>query len=189
MATENKDNSKALDLALKISDRVNLIDAHLIDCKCELLEFASNEDNSFEVTGYTGYKIELEQNNIFVIVHFDLHTVNEDWKEIARIGADFILAYKADSLDGLTEDNYLQFAKYNGVFNAWPYWREFVNSMAARLNLPPLTLNVYRYGMDLPTESNLLEIAKKKLAKKKVAKKKLAKKKTSKKKVAKKVSR
>ena len=36
------------------------------------------------------------------------------------------------------------FARINSVFNAWPYWREFVQSMVARMNLPTLTLPVFR---------------------------------------------
>lgn len=36
------------------------------------------------------------------------------------------------------------FAEINGIFNAWPYWREYVQSMFIRMGLPPLTLPVYR---------------------------------------------
>lgn len=38
------------------------------------------------------------------------------------------------------------FAAVNGVFNAWPYWRELIQSIATRMNLPPLTLPLYRLG-------------------------------------------
>ncbi|RME41901.1 MAG: hypothetical protein D6788_00185 [Planctomycetota bacterium] len=36
------------------------------------------------------------------------------------------------------------FACTNGVFNLWPYWREFVQSMASRMGLPRLTVPTYR---------------------------------------------
>lgn len=32
------------------------------------------------------------------------------------------------------------FAKLNGLYNTWAYWREFVQSSTARLGLPPLAL-------------------------------------------------
>ena len=36
------------------------------------------------------------------------------------------------------------FATGNGVFNAWPYWREYVQQTAARMGFPPLVLPVFR---------------------------------------------
>lgn len=36
------------------------------------------------------------------------------------------------------------FANVNGVYNAWPYFREFVQTTTQRMNLPPLILPVYR---------------------------------------------
>lgn len=36
------------------------------------------------------------------------------------------------------------FAQINGVFNAWPYIRETVQSLTTRMGLPPLTLAVFR---------------------------------------------
>jgi len=33
------------------------------------------------------------------------------------------------------------FAKINGIYHAWPYWREFVQSSTARAGLPGLTLH------------------------------------------------
>lgn len=36
------------------------------------------------------------------------------------------------------------FARINSVFNVWPYWREFIQSMTTRMHLPPLVLPVFR---------------------------------------------
>ena len=36
------------------------------------------------------------------------------------------------------------FARIQGMFNASPYWREFVQNMVGRMNLPPITLPVFR---------------------------------------------
>jgi preprotein translocase subunit SecB len=30
----------------------------------------------------------------------------------------------------------------NGIYNIWPYWREYVQTTTSRLGLPPLTLPV-----------------------------------------------
>lgn len=36
------------------------------------------------------------------------------------------------------------FANLNGVFNAWPYFREFLQSATTRMGLPPFVLPVFR---------------------------------------------
>jgi len=38
--------------------------------------------------------------------------------------------FKKDDLD--------MFANVNGVFNCWPYWREFVQNITTRMGLPSL---------------------------------------------------
>jgi hypothetical protein len=42
------------------------------------------------------------------------------------------------------------FAKVNGVFNAWPYFREIVQSTMQRMDLPPVILPVYRVPQAKP---------------------------------------
>jgi hypothetical protein len=36
------------------------------------------------------------------------------------------------------------FLKANATFNCWPYWREYVQSSVARMDLPPTTLPFFR---------------------------------------------
>lgn len=57
-----------------------------------------------------------------------------------RIRAEFVLTYKVESLDGITDEHINAFGRMNGIHNAWPYWREYVQSTTARMGLPPLTL-------------------------------------------------
>lgn len=46
------------------------------------------------------------------------------------------------------------FANLNGVFNAWPYFREFVQSVTTRMGLPPFVLPVFRVQRTLkPAEA------------------------------------
>jgi len=47
------------------------------------------------------------------------------------------------------------FAETNGLYNAWPYWREFVQNTAARMSLPGLTVPVLRLGRSQPRPSAL----------------------------------
>ena len=66
------------------------------------------------------------------------------------IKARFLLTYALANVTGLRKANCQHFGAHNGVYNAWPFWREFVQSATARMGLPVLTLPVYRIGM-LPT--------------------------------------
>jgi preprotein translocase subunit SecB len=59
-----------------------------------------------------------------------------------RIQGEYELEYSLESFDNIKPENIRAFGLMNGVYNAWPYWREFVQSMTVRMGLPPLTLPV-----------------------------------------------
>lgn len=65
---------------------------------------------------------------------------DEDEKAPITIAADFVLSYVLDSIEGVQTEHVDAFAGINGVYNAWPYWREYVQSTSVRLGLPALTL-------------------------------------------------
>jgi len=69
--------------------------------------------------------------------------------EGARIWARFELNYSVPPEVELNEGLLEEFAKSNGVFNAWSYWREFVQNTLVRMELPPFPLPLYR--MSAPT--------------------------------------
>ncbi len=60
------------------------------------------------------------------------------------IKAAFELQYTLPPKFSVSRRDLDTFARINGVFNAWPYWREFVESMTSRMHLPPLVLPVFR---------------------------------------------
>lgn len=62
-----------------------------------------------------------------------------DDREVARLKCDMALDYKvrdATLFQKLTEEDCNQFAELNGVYNAWPYLREFCQSASLRMGLP-----------------------------------------------------
>jgi len=63
---------------------------------------------------------------------------------VLRIEGKFLVVYNLNSHNALTDAHFKAFGRVNGLFNAWPYWREFVQSMTVRMGLPPLTLSVFR---------------------------------------------
>ena len=59
-----------------------------------------------------------------------------------HVEAEFLLDYTISSLEGISDEHLQAFGKMNGIYNAWPYWREYVQSMTARMGFPPLALPV-----------------------------------------------
>lgn len=60
------------------------------------------------------------------------------------IRAIFTLSYDVNDFDSLTESDLAAFGRMNGIYNAWPFWRELVYSTLSRMGMPPLTLPTYR---------------------------------------------
>lgn len=63
---------------------------------------------------------------------------------IVSIDAGFALSYSLPPEFVASRRDLDMFAQINSVFNVWPYWREFIQSMTARMHLPPLVLPVFR---------------------------------------------
>ena len=65
-------------------------------------------------------------------------------KPYLTIEATFVLTYFVDSFENLQDENLRAFAATNGIYNAWPYWREYVQSTISRMGQPPITVPVFR---------------------------------------------
>ncbi|HEY2120650.1 MAG TPA: hypothetical protein VGH37_15780 [Candidatus Acidoferrum sp.] len=65
-------------------------------------------------------------------------------KPLLVIAATFLAEYEMAEGFNPSVEELNSFVHANAVFNCWPYWREYVHSTAARMNLPPLTLPFFR---------------------------------------------
>ncbi len=65
-------------------------------------------------------------------------------KPIFGIRATIFLSYRVSNLGAFSKESLDAFADTNGRFNAWPYWREFVQSTCARAHLPQLVIPVFQ---------------------------------------------
>ncbi|MBN1804599.1 MAG: hypothetical protein JW837_05070 [Sedimentisphaerales bacterium] len=148
---------------LLVSDRVQLKDVRLISSKCDQIPEATLGKKAYDINYST--EVHVDEKNGYVIVtakfNFKAFSESKTQKPVILMGASFLLAYKIDNFEGLTQQGFEQFANLNGIYNAWPYWREFVQNMIARMGLPTLTIPVFRI---VPTTS------KKSVKKKKVKK-------------------
>ena len=112
-----------------------------LEHKCSTEFLSSDKDKklflilcNFQVTAFTGKS----RNNL-----------------VMKIEASFCTSYLVKTLpDDSLLDDFDYFMTINPISNAWPYWREFVQSMSTRMGFPALTVP-------------LLEITAKKAASKK----------------------
>ncbi len=131
---------------LLVSGRVQIRDVRLIDCKCTQKPVAMTGKKSYSVA--TSTDVQLDKDNRFIVViakfHLEASAGKKTSKPVLTIDASFVLTYQIDSFAGLTQRGFEQFANLNGIYNAWPYWREFVQNVIGRMGLPPLTMPVFR---------------------------------------------
>ena len=50
-----------------------------------------------------------------------------------QIEGEFLLDYRISAFEEISDEQVAAFGKMNGIYNAWPYWREYVQSMTARM--------------------------------------------------------
>ncbi len=60
--------------------------------------------------------------------------------DFVQIDADFMLDYSIKESSPITDEGAAAFGRINGIHNAWPYWREYVQSTSMRVGLPPIAL-------------------------------------------------
>lgn len=132
-------------MAIAVSDRVELEHVRLMHCNCDQTPIPSDGDLGFEIEH--SVEVETKANHVLVFATFIFKAFRDNEKScdvFASIETTFLLSYSADTLEGLEADNFREFGEINGIYNAWPYWREFVQNTIVRMGLPTLTLPVFR---------------------------------------------
>lgn len=147
MAKEKKEISLAS--AVKVADRVDLQSVKLLACSCKQKPKCPSGRKAFDITGNSRFEVDKEKNLIGVFIRFVLNAFGEEVERkkgnsFLNIEATFLLLYNIKSLEDLDDETFRSFAEVNGTYNAWPYWREFVQSITSRMELPPLTVPVFR---------------------------------------------
>jgi hypothetical protein len=95
--------------------------------------------------GYTKPKVISAGSRIAITSTFLLRILPDDGPPVVdlRATAELVCVKKADS-DEVSDSDIAEFALVNAPFNAWAYWREFVQSSLTRLNLPAFPIPLFR---------------------------------------------
>ena len=135
-----------LKAGLLVSDRVQLKDVRLTSSKCDQIPEATLGEKTYDIDYSAEVQVDRKSGYIIVIAkfHFKAFAKSKTQKPVVVIEASFLLAYKIENFEGLTQKGFEQFANLNGIYNAWPYWREFVQNSIVRMGLPSLSIPVFR---------------------------------------------
>ena len=98
-----------------------------------------------------GARVLYRADNQFIVgamLQAQVSTKGSEFSEEAPVSMTitFALQYQVENATRFSDDILAEFARVNGTFNAWPYWREYVDTTAARMNLPPIVLPTFRIG-------------------------------------------
>lgn len=142
-----------LDLASPVSSNVRIRSVSLKECDARSVAAEGSHGlgaDTFRVglqTRSANFAKHEERNQFTVFTDFILEVTSKDDPEkrsILTIQAVFALGYSVDQISNFSNENLDAFARTNGVFNAWPYWREFVQNTVVRMGFPAITIPVYR---------------------------------------------
>jgi len=141
-----------MEIAARVAQRFVLKEIYLVDAKISRDPLiVSPETLSLEHKCSTESLTRSDAEKYLVLCNFRVAAFNgqEPSKLIMKIEASFCTSYveksQSDPLipDGSPE-TLLAYVEYlmtiNPISNAWPYWREFVQSMSSRMGFPALTV-------------------------------------------------
>jgi preprotein translocase subunit SecB len=135
-----------LELAGPVSDRVQI--QHVILGESIARRRALSDGPPTELSLSVNVRTELKGDEHLIQVFPRFTLTGRDGpdgaEEVLRVEAMFVAVYRILNMDGIRRENIDAFGQINGIYNVWPYWREFVQSMTVRMGLPPLTVPVFR---------------------------------------------
>jgi hypothetical protein len=135
--------------AAKVAGHVNLEAVKLLRCDCRQRPQYPDGLKAFDIKRTSQFELSDGRDSIGVAIRFVLTAFGKDEPQkeesaFLTIEAEFFLLYSIQKAADLDDVSFKSFAEFNGTYNAWPYWREFVQSVTSRMELPPLTIPVFR---------------------------------------------
>jgi preprotein translocase subunit SecB len=88
-------------------------------------------------------RVEAESSLIYMI-DFTLKSNLENGEPALTVAVRFGLIYQFQTLEGIDDEAGQAFGQTTALFCIWPYWREFVQGMVARMGLPPIRIPLMR---------------------------------------------
>jgi len=71
------------------------------------------------------------------------------------IGAEYVIVYDVGAPESCTPEAAKEFASRNAVFNCWPFFREFAQSLACRMGIAPVVVPLLKLSPPSPKRAKL----------------------------------
>ena len=128
---------------------VQIRDIRLVEAGVSTSVRSANEagEIKFEVATSADVKEYNKDEGIFWVlaqITTRIMPVEPEKAAAVSVSVGFEIEYSLPKESRFSQEQLNTFSRINGVFHAWPYWREFVQNMLARMNLPTITLPVFR---------------------------------------------
>ena len=140
--------SKAADELKRLIAEVEIEGVRLVEANAETKVRSPADTGAVDLLVNRTAEISERQDNgtFFVVAKIETQLVAEHAKEepLVSVETSFELQYRLPEGFRADPDTLTTFAETNGIYNAWPYWREFVQSTFARMGLPPVVLPLLR---------------------------------------------
>ena len=135
-----------LQRARRVIAAVSLVDVRLVElhAKTTIRSEEVTEDMRPVFRHWATAPAGLKDGLFFVRANLDVRIENDSNPSVAAIKIQYELKYRVPEDFKASRADLAAFAKVNGVFNAWPYFREIVQTATLRMDLPPIVLPVYR---------------------------------------------
>ncbi len=129
--------NKAKDLAKNLT----LSDIHLLEDNCSRCMGFPPENSEVSVDVNSGI-LQTEEENIFPFgIKFTVKAIDNESDLMAfQIDVKFAVVYRAKEDIEPTKESIEAFGLTSAVFNAWPYAREYVQNILARMKLPQFAI-------------------------------------------------
>ncbi len=149
---QTKPDSTTIDEVMKcvsaIAQVMQLDSIRFADCAFSYLECTEEVETPVRI-GVMDQKTTLVDEELRVVINFEFHTPSPFEEESSKrvdIRACVEVIYMANEDAEFDESDAEVFGRVNGIYNAWPYWREYVHTSLVRLGLPAFDLPLLRVG-------------------------------------------
>lgn len=113
----------------RVASSAELLEIALIDLRSSRSEALADDPPSLDLAVATRQRASGDHLHVWVV--FELKSD----PPVFAVRARYRLVYRVTKRPSALDAN--AFAELNGVFNAWPFWREVVQASAMRMNVPP----------------------------------------------------
>ena len=146
----------SMNLAGAVADCVDIEEIKIVECRtATLILDPLEEGHEIQLRSEIAVTTKVKGSTIDVFPKFTVtgraKNADSSAEDLLRVECKYRVRYQLKPDHNFTPQHFESFGQLNGVYNAWPYWREFVQSATVRMGLPALTLAVFRLPGGEPT--------------------------------------